>query len=227
MGLRSLLGIIFRVLRFRASREDLAKGGLPLVAVGMAITWLVGIGRWWDDPRTLEWYVRWGFGSLLYVGCLSLVLFALAAPLSRRASPDDFRVTLSFVTASALPGIVYAIPIELIAGPSAASAYNVAALIFVSLYRLALLYWFFYSVLGLPDQAWILTSLPVAAIVAVVSMMNMGPMVVDIMGGFRETMPKSEAESIVEALGCISFIVTPILIILYLGQVYVADRGKK
>lgn len=45
-----VLGTALRVLTFRASAEELHAEGRRHLAPGVAATWIVGIGRAWDDP---------------------------------------------------------------------------------------------------------------------------------------------------------------------------------
>ena len=69
--MRDLLTTQLRVLTFRISREELLKLNRRHLAWGLAWTWIVGIGRWWDDPgaRLLQ---HLGLGSVIYIFVLSL-----------------------------------------------------------------------------------------------------------------------------------------------------------
>lgn len=210
---------IWKVLTFRATLEDLQRSGLRLMAVGLLITWIVGIGRWWDDPRVLPAFVRAGLGSVIYVFALSALLWFLSAPLLRGRLPSYF-VFASFVAACSLPGLVYAVPIERMSGMEAASSYNLVALGFVSIYRLSLLWWFYARVLGLGgSRAIVMTFLPVSAIALSLTMLGHGARVIDIMGGLRDSMSKTQMETAVSTIGCLSFALGPILLIAYLVQV--------
>jgi hypothetical protein len=50
VGLGPLLRTTFRILTFRASRQELEDLDRRHLCFGLARTWIVGIGRWWDDP---------------------------------------------------------------------------------------------------------------------------------------------------------------------------------
>lgn len=45
-----LLGRWLRLLSFRATAADHEQLGRRALAAGLVATWLVGMGRYWDDP---------------------------------------------------------------------------------------------------------------------------------------------------------------------------------
>lgn len=209
-------GILFRVLTFRATREELEQNAQTVLAVGIVVTWIVGIGRWWDDPREIVTPIRLGLGSVIYVFALATLLWLLSLPFRTGVGIWTF---WAFVACAALPGIVYAVPIERIAPFETASTYNVWALIFVSVYRVALLVWFYLRILRVPAaSASVLTLLPLSLIVWTLSILGHGARVFDIMGGFREKFPTNAAEDIVSGLGCLSWVLAPLLLVLYLWE---------
>lgn len=220
---------IFRILTFRAKREELAQNPLAVLAIAIVITWLVGIGRWWDDPRELPFFVRLGAGSVIYVFGLSLVLWIISWPLV--AQKPNYLLVAAFVASTSLPGLVYAVPMEQWTDLNTASGYNVAALAFVSLYRVSLLFWFFARILQMSKGvAAVATLLPLAAITLTLSLLGHGARIMDIMGGFRDRMSKTDMEMWVAMLGCLSWVVGPILLIIYLGvaaRVALERRSEK
>ena|SRR5437867_1523572 len=63
------LATALRVLTFRASSDELRALNRRHLAVGLFSTWLVGIGRWWEDPR-VGLLQHLGIGSVIYVFAL-------------------------------------------------------------------------------------------------------------------------------------------------------------
>ena len=55
-------GVIF----FRVSRTELIELATRHLAIGLACAWLVGIGRYWDNPR-VGWLQHLGIGSVVYL----------------------------------------------------------------------------------------------------------------------------------------------------------------
>lgn len=209
---------IFRILTFRAKREELEPSPTVLIGLALLTTWIVGLGRWWDDPRDLLWFVRFGLGSVIYVLGLSGVLFLVTWPLWTQKL--GYLAFLAFVASTSLPGLVYAVPIERWTDVQTAATYNFWALTFVSLYRLALLIWFLGRIVGLSFLGVVATTFfPISLIVFLLSMLGHGAAVMDIMGGFRENITaKSEMEAAVGFLGCLSWVVAPLSLVLYLAE---------
>jgi hypothetical protein len=227
--IKSALKLIFRVLSFRATPEEFGRAGKEFLLTGLAITWVVGIGRWWDDPRVLPIPVRMGLGSVVYVFVLAAVLWVLAKPLMNRRT--GYYEVAAFVAATSLPGIIYAFPIEAISPDAPASDYNVKALLFVAAYRVSLLIWFCYRILQLSfPGALVVTFLPISLISLGVVMAGMGHRVFDIMGGFREAFPPSAVEEVLTMIGCLSFLLAPVLGLWYVmacGQRWLDRRPKE
>ena len=210
------LKTIFRILTFRAKREELAQNPLAVLAIAIVITWLVGIGRWWDDPRELPFFVRLGAGSVIYVFAMSLLLWILANPIAKAKLP--YWAFAAFVASTSLPGLVYAVPMEQWTDLETTAAYNVWALVFVSAYRISLLFWFYIRVLKLKvDQALVVTGLPISAIAIVLTSLGHGASILDIMGGFRDRMSKTDMEMAVGLIGCVSWIIAPVCVFIYIG----------
>jgi len=97
----SLMRLWLSLLTFRATREDYESlcGGRYLIG-GLIACWIVGIGRYWDDPRaTLLQHT--GLGSVAYVFVLAAVLWLIAKP----AAPERFTYVgiLTFITLTSPP----------------------------------------------------------------------------------------------------------------------------
>ena len=71
----------FRILTFRASGEELHSLNHRHLALGLLFTWMVGMGRWWEDPQA-GLLQHLGIGSLIYVFALSAFLWLILWPLN-------------------------------------------------------------------------------------------------------------------------------------------------
>lgn len=225
LRIKTALRSIGRILTFRATRGDIKDDVWPLLLIGVLLTWAVGYGRWWDDPRDLPYFARMGYGSVLYVFVLSAILWIVSYPVAKERV--GFGHVLAFVAATSLPGIVYALPVEAISASGTASAYNVAALIFVSTYRVALLVWFFRKILEM--RLWpaiVATFLPISCITAVISLADLGHKILNMMGGFRGNVSQTAAEAVVLAIGYTSFCLAPFLLVAYIHFSLEARRAK-
>lgn len=220
------LRTIFRILTFRATREELQENVAALLVTALVITWIVGIGRWWDDPRDLPIFVQMGVGSVLYVFGMAAILWVTFAPLvSERLGAHHF---VAFVASTSLPGLVYAVPIERWTDMNSASTYNVIALLFVSVYRVSLLMWFCHRVNKLNGaESIVVTFLPISVIAFALTALGHGASIMDIMGGLRDRMSKSDMEMIVGTIGCLSMVVGPILILIYIAMASHAQYLRK
>jgi len=173
-----------RLLTFRATREELAAWTNTDLLLGLAGTWLVGMGRWWDDPGASPWQ-HVGLGSLVYVFVLAALLWAVIAPLQ----PQDWRYShvLTFVALTSLPGLVYAVPVERFYDLATARSWNVYFLAVVAAWRVALL-WFYmarHARLERP-RTTVGCLLPLSAIVATLTALNLERAVFEVMGGLSD-----------------------------------------
>lgn len=218
----TLLADTFGVLLFRRPSPWMAKSWPWYLAFGLLMTWLAGIGRYWDNPRAETWQY-WGLGSVAYVFCLALILWALLAPLRPRRW--SYRNVLIFLTLTAPPALLYAIPVEQFMSLHAAQATNAWFLAIVATWRVALLAWYLHSVAGMPmGRIVIATLLPLALIVVVLAMLNLEHVVFNIMAGMRpeDRSPNDTAYGVVAMLAIGSFVMAPFLAGAYLYAVYQA-----
>src|SRR5512134_2839207 len=128
-----------RVLSFRRPSPAIGPHWKAYLAFGLLFTWLAGVGRYWDNPRALAWQ-QLGLGSLAYVFCLAFVLWVLLLPL--RPKLWSYKNVLIFITLTAPPAVLYAIPVERFMSLAAAQAANAWFLGVVATWRVALLFWF-------------------------------------------------------------------------------------
>ena len=180
----SVLATVIRLLTFRASREELVGLGSSHLAFGLLATWIVGIGRWWDDPEA-HLLQHLGLGSLTYVFVLAFVLWLLTKPLG----PQNwsYRSVLTFVTLTSPPAILYAIPVERFLDLTTARLINVWFLAFVALWRVGLLVFYLRRSARLPwYSVLVATLLPITIVVTALTALNLERAVFDVMGGLRE-----------------------------------------
>src|SRR5688572_1950911 len=120
-GWRDAFVTMFRLLFFRASPAELEKIAWRHFAIGLLCTWLVGMGRYWDNPRVgLPQHL--GVGSVIYIFVLSLFLWLVIWPLRPR-NWTYFRV-LTFISLVSPPAVLYAIPVEKFADLQFANTIN-------------------------------------------------------------------------------------------------------
>jgi hypothetical protein len=127
---------IWRLLTFRITLEEFLSLGRRHLLVSLLWTWVVGMGRWWDDPdaRLLQ---RLGLGSVLYACVLSALLWLVVLPL--RPRNWSFVRVLTFVSMTSAPALLYAIPVERLFDAATAGRLNLWFLAAVALWRVALL----------------------------------------------------------------------------------------
>ena len=207
------------VLTFRATRETLAGLGGRHLLLGLLCTWVVGMGRYWDDPDA-ELLQHLGVGSVVYVFALSLILFLLIWPLA----PENWSVVgvLSFVVLTSPPALLYAIPVERFTSFAVARQLNIGFLAVVALWRVALLVFY---LLRHARLRWFVTAvaalLPLALIVVSLAVLNLEHVVFDIMGGLRDDQHSTNegAYMVVVAMAMLSYVAAPVLLLLYAGMV--------
>jgi hypothetical protein len=132
---RSVIATTLRLLLFRSSREELLHLGGKHLALGLFCTWLVGMGRYWDNPRA-SLLQHLGLGSIIYIFVLARLLWTFARPLK----PKDwtyFRV-LTFVSLVSPPAIIYPIPLERVFDLSFSNVINAWFLAMVAACRFSL-----------------------------------------------------------------------------------------
>jgi hypothetical protein len=226
MNLQRLFRDQLSFLAFKGVPKDFTEHRLAYLEWGLAITWLAGLGRYWDHPNAL-WFQYTGLGSVAYVFVLALILFLILAPL--RPKNASYLNILTFVCLTSAPAILYAVPVERFMPLPAAQTANAWFLAIVAAWRVGLLFWFMRFVCGLP---WLITIiaalLPLAAIVIVLTVLNLEHVVFDLMAGIRpeDAGPNDVAYTVVATLGFISFFIAPILLAGYLGTVIWRWRDK-
>ena len=225
--IKTLLHDEWRFLTFRPMSQAIRTHWQVYLVFGLLFTWLAGIGRYWDNPRAELWQYL-GLGSVAYVFVLALFVWGLLAPL--RPKNWSYRNVLLFITLTAPPAVLYAIPVERFMTLNNARAANVWFLGLVAMWRVALLIVFLRRTAGLSDGATAVAALlPISAIVLALSLLNLEHVVFNLMGGLRDrdASGNDSAYLIVSFLSIFAFLAAPVLAIIYLVLVIVAWRKPK
>jgi len=214
-----IFGDMLRLLTFRLSRERFSELSLRHLAAGVAVTWVVGMGRYWDDPDANP-VQRLGLGSVAYVFALSAILWLVFKPLA----PDrvDYFGIAKFVALTAAPAMLYAIPVERFMSLEAAVSINIWFLVTVATWRVALLAFFMLRALRLRwYEALFAGLLPLVAIIVVLTALNLERAVFHIMGGIDpETRTSNDgAYGVLWMLSFLSITAAPLLLVGYLACV--------
>lgn len=213
----------YRVLTFRRPSAAIGSHWPTYLAFGLAFTWLAGVGRYWDNPRADLWQYL-GFGSIAYVFSLALVLWVLLLPLCPQRW--SYRNVLVFVTLTAPPAVLYAIPIERFMPFAAAQSANAWFLAVVATWRVALLVWFLRCVAGLSRLSVVVgTLLPLTLIVVALTSLNLEHVVFSLMAGIAPEQRSANdlSYSVVMVLAVFSIIASPVLLFAY---IWLACRAR-
>lgn len=207
-----------RLLTFRASETELASLGLNHLLLGLACTWIVGIGRYWDNPRVgLAQHL--GVGSLVYIFVLSLFLWAFVWPL--KPQHWSYMRVLTFVSLVSPPAILYAIPLEMMLSLQSANNANVFLLGIVALWRVALLFYCLRVLARLDFFSVVVVGLlPLTLIVVALSVLNLEKAVFELMGGLRDRTPNDDAYLVLGLLSLLSLLLFVPLVVGYLILVF-------
>lgn len=216
--LQKVLGDQRDLLLFRPFKPDMAAHGHLYLGWGCLITWLAGVGRYWDHPNAELWQYL-GLGSVAYVVVLALIVWAVAAPL--RPANWSYETVLVFVMLTSLPAILYAIPVEKLMSLQAAQMANVMFLAIVASWRVALLIVFLRRV-GRLDWLPVAVAalLPLALIVTLLVALNLEKAVFEIMGGNRQQTQNDAAYAILILISVLSVCASPLLLIAYGVLIY-------
>jgi hypothetical protein len=224
--IKTLLQDEWRLLTFRPMSEAIRTHWQLYLVFGLLFTWLAGIGRYWDNPRAELWQYL-GLGSVAYVFVLALFVWGLLAPL--RPKNWSYRNVLLFITLTAPPAVLYAIPVERFMSLNNARAANAWFLALVAAWRVALLVVFLKRTAKLSGLATaVATLLPITAIVFALTLLNLEHVVFNLMGGLRDqdASGNDTAYFVVLNIAMFAFLAAPVLAIIYLVLVVVAWRRK-
>ena len=205
----------FRLLTFRLTREEFLAFGRGHLVFGLICTWIVGIGRYWDNPKA-EFLQHLGVGSVIYIFVLALFLLLFIAPL--KAENWSYLRLLIFISLVSPPAILYAVPIEKFTDMRTANSVNAWFLFVVATWRVALL---LFALIRFFSMSWLsavtAAFLPLGLIVLALVFLNLEKAVFNIMGGMSP--PSSANDSAYQVLLVIvffAFLLSPVLLITYI-----------
>ena len=216
---------VVRLLTFRLTAEEFEEFRWPHLIVGLLFTWIVGMGRWWDDPGASV-LQHLGIGSVIYVFLLSGVLYV--GVLLLRPKNWSYTHVFTFVSMTSPPAILYAIPVERFLPLASAQLANLGFLIVVASWRVALLAYYLrvHGKLNLPAVV-ISTLLPLTAIVTTLTILNLERAAFNSMGGFRgNPTPNDEAYDLLALLTLLSVLLFIPLLIAYIVCAVIASRAE-
>ena len=222
--IKTLLVDEFRLLTFRRISPAIQTHWLAFLVFGLCFTWLAGMGRYWDNPRAQLWQ-QLGLGSIAYVFVLALVIWLLIFPL--KPKNWSYHNVLLFITLTAPPAVLYAIPVERFMPLDLARSTNAWFLAIVATWRVGLYSVFLRRVAALSAGATVVaTLLPLVVIVMALSILNLEHVVFDLMSGRspEDRSGNDSAYEVVVMLSVLSFLAAPFLIAGYIGYVYKAWR---
>lgn len=211
-----------RLLSFRFSGNDIQNFSNSDLLLGIAGTWLAGVGRYWDHPnaRPLQYA---GLGSVIYIFVLALFIWLLVLPY--RIPGWRYKTVLTFISLTSFPAIIYAIPVERFMPLEQAASANAWFLAIVAVWRVILLYLLLKRTPGLKPYATTLTFFPLALIVSSLSLLNLEKVVFNIMGGIRQANAAYIAYEILLALTIIAVVCLLPFLILYILGIVERNRG--
>lgn len=214
--LREVLVTQKDLLIFRVVKPDLKNHFPAYIGYALVVTWLVGLGRYWDHPNAALWQYA-GLGSIAYIFILAGLLYLLVLPLPPRNW--SYRGVLVFVGFTSLPALLYAIPVERFLPLQQAQTANAAFLLLVACWRVALYVRFLVTTAGLDwFRVIVATLLPLSTIIAVLALLNLEHVVFSLMSGIREEDRSANdmAYEVVVTLSVFAFLAFPVTLLGYL-----------
>lgn len=214
---------IFRLLTFQTQQAEFLQLDRRHLIAGIIGTWLVGMGRYWDDPGA-KLLQHLGLGSVIYIFVLAVFIWLIVKPY--RVKNWSYFHVLTFISLTSFPAIFYAIPVERFFAIETAATLNVWFLAVVAIWRLSLLYFFLYRFTDLGHlNIVVVTLLPMCLIVTALTILNLERAVFNIMGGIRAPNSANAAYEVLLMLTMISALLVIPLILMYLAGIYM--RWKK
>ena len=215
---------IIRLLTFKLTRDEMLDFNYRHLTVGIVGTWIVGMGRYWDDPEA-SLLQHFGLGSVIYIFLLTGFIWLILLPF--KIEKWSYKVVLTFISLTSFPAIFYAIPVERLYSIATANTINVWFLTIVALWRLCMLFYFLgnYTRLSAGNVITV-TLMPICLIITTLTALNLQRVVFDIMGGNRNPSPHDGAYNVLMFLTVISVILTIPLLIAYGVGIYNSRQIK-
>lgn len=221
----SIVQAQYRVLTFRFNADDLERFNHRHLIYGLLVTWAVGLGRYWDHPDPY-FAQSLGLGSLLVLGGLGSLLYIALWPL--RPMGWSLLNLYTFLSLTALPAMIYAIPVERFLPAEAAQNANLWFLAIVAIWRVSMLGRYLACRTDLSGGVFTAALLlPLALIVVILTLLNLEKAVFDFMGGVRDSTSNDKAYEILMLISFLSFWASPVLAIAYVVAVWKRYRERK
>ena len=100
---------IIRLLTFQLTRAEMLQFKRHHFAAGLIGTWIVGMGRYWDDTgASLLQHI--GLGSVFYIFVLAGFIWLILLPF--KVDKWNYFTVLTFISLTSFPAVFYAIPVE-------------------------------------------------------------------------------------------------------------------
>ena len=177
------------------------------LAFGLAATWLVGIGRYWDHPSASGFQYA-GLGSLAVSAALAVVLWLIVKPM--RPAGMTFLNVWTFVTLCAPLAALYAVPVERFMPLRTARDVNAWFLLTVAAWRVSLLVFYLRRFCWLTRfRTAVATLLPITGVVTALAALNLERAVFDIMSGGGAGTANDGAYMVVIILALLSMYALP------------------
>ncbi len=219
----SLFNTLIKLLTFKITRKEMLKFNMKHFYLGLVGTWLVGMGRYWDDTGA-NLMQDLGLGSVIYIFVLALFIWLILLPF--KIDNWSYFIVLTFIGLTSFPAIFYAIPVEKFLSIETSNTINVWFLAIVAAWRLALLYYFLKHFTKLSTGNIItVTLMPICIIISILTLLNLHRVVFNIMGGMRNPTPHDSSYMVLMLLTGISLFLSIPLLISYGVGIY--NRRKK
>lgn len=173
----------WKILTLTASREDLLSLGDDHLSWGMVWVWLAGIGRTWDNADA-HIFLKTGLPSVMYVLALAFFLWIFIGCL--RPRNWTYKRLVTFIAMTGMPGLLYAIPLEMMLPPAAAADGNSLLLLLVAVWRVLMLGSFLSKTADLSlVRSLVALFLPLTAIIVLLIGLDRFEKTFGVMGGIR------------------------------------------
>jgi hypothetical protein len=214
-----------RLLCFRATQSELVQLNWKHFVFGVCCTWIVGVGRYWDNPR-VGLLQHLGVGSVVYIFVLSTFLWLIIYPM--RPDHWSWLRVVTFISLVSPPAILYAIPVEKFCSLPTANAINAWFLAIVAAWRVALLFFFLRRLGNLNWFAIIVSALlPLTMIVVTLTFLNLEKVVFDLMSGLIDPSGNDTAYIILTQLTLISVLLFIPIVVCYLCLAILKSRSPR
>lgn len=219
----SMVKTILQLLSFRLSREKMLEFNKRHFIAGLAGTWVVGMGRYWDDDKA-SLLQHLGLGSVIYIFVLAAFIWIIVKPF--RVNEWNYFTVVTFIGLTSFPAILYAIPVEKFVSIGTANSINVWFLAIVAIWRLCLLHYFLKKFTRLSyGNIFTITLMPICLIISTLTALNLHRVVFNIMGGVREPTPHDSSYFILMLLTAVSALLSLPLVIAYILGIYYSRKN--